>query len=296
MWINFPLILSQNSGKKSSYMLSLKNTKAPRGATTPRGSNQLSNLRGHMINLSYNGKSFNQRENDGYVNLGQLCATHGKKFSNWSRLNSSGEYLQALAETLAQSHSSDMSTGDLIVSTIGGKDGSQTWGHPLVAIEVARWISPGFGVWCNQHIKTLVETGSTAIASQQPPQPQLPERDTIDYITAASALEKLADSTLKNLLKDSLIDEIELRRNIKALSESDRPNPKKYTIAKVRAKMLGYSPEEIGNGTGLGKFIHSQIKPSFREFVGKYPVYHYEVTPEFDEAIHAYFSARRRSV
>ena len=131
---------------------------------------------------------------------------------------------------------------------------------------------------------------------QQPPQPQLPERDTIDYITAASALEKLADSTLKSLLKDSLIDEIELRRNIKALSESDRPNPKKYTIAKVRAKMLGYSPEEIGNGTGLGKFIHSQIKPSFREFVGKYPVYHYEVTPEFDEAIHAYFSARRRSV
>ena len=131
---------------------------------------------------------------------------------------------------------------------------------------------------------------------QSQPQPQLPERDTIDYITAASALEKLADSTLKNLLKDSLIDEIELRRNIKALSESDRPNPKKYTIAKVRAKMLGYSPEEIGNGTGLGKFIHSQIKPSFREFVGKYPVYHYEVTPEFDEAIHAYFSARRRSV
>ena len=100
-----------------------------------------------MINLSYNGKSFNQRENDGYVNLGQLCATHGKKFSNWSRLNSSGEYLQALAETLAQSHFSNISTGDLIVSTIGGKDGSQTWGHPLVAIEVARWISPKFGVW-----------------------------------------------------------------------------------------------------------------------------------------------------
>lgn len=100
-----------------------------------------------MINLSYKGKSFNQRENDGYVNLGQLCATHGKKFSNWSRLNSSGEYLQALAETLAQSHFSNISTGDLIVSTIGGKDGSQTWGHPLVAIEVARWISPKFGVW-----------------------------------------------------------------------------------------------------------------------------------------------------
>jgi hypothetical protein len=54
----------------------------------------------------------------------------------------------------------------LVVSepdSIGGDAG--TWGHPLVAIEVARWINPRFGVWCNQHIKRLIETGSTTLAN-----------------------------------------------------------------------------------------------------------------------------------
>lgn len=100
-----------------------------------------------MINLSYKGKSFSQRENDGYVNLGQLCATHGKKFSNWIRLNSAEEYLSALAETLTQQNEPITQQNLIIadVNTIGGNSG--TWGHPLVAIEVARWISPKFGVW-----------------------------------------------------------------------------------------------------------------------------------------------------
>ena len=234
--------------------------------------------------FNYNNQVITRR-NDGFVNLTQMCQANGKRIDNWLRLKQTQDYISVLSNSL---------TSEVVYSEEGVNGG--TWGHPSLAINLARWISAAFAVWCDGHIFNLLSTGSTAIASQQPPQPQLPERDTIDYITSASALEKLADSTLKSLLKDSLIDEIELRRNIKALSESDRPNPKKYTIAKVRAKMLGYSPEEIGNGTGLGKFIHSQIKPSFREFVGKYPVYHYEVTPEFDEAIHAYFSARRRSV
>lgn len=241
----------------------------------------------NLTAFNYNGQVISRREN-GFVNLTQMCQANGKRLDVFMKTQKTKDYI----ECLERSH-------QMVVTEIvqGGEPDLQgTWGHPSLAINLARWISPVFAVWCDGHIFNLLSTGSTAIASQQPPQPQLPERDTIDYITAASALEKLADSTLKSLLKDSLIDEIELRRNIKALSESDRPNPKKYTIAKVRAKMLGYSPEEIGNGTGLGKFIHSQIKPSFREFVGKYPVYHYEVTPEFDEAIHAYFSARRRSV
>ena len=234
--------------------------------------------------FDYNGQVISRREN-GFINLTQMCQANGKRLDVFMKTSKTKDYIEALSN----SHQT------VVVYSEEGVNGG-TWGHPSLAINLARWISPAFAVWCDGHIFNLLSTGSTAIAVQQPPQPQLPERDTIDYITAASALEKLADSTLKSLLKDSLIDEIELRRNVKALSESDRPNSKKYTIAKVRAKILGYSPEEIGNGSGLGKFIHSQIKPSFREFVGKYPVYHYEITPEFDEAIHAYFSARRRLV
>ena len=125
-----------------------------------------------MNNLSYKGKSFNQRESDGYVNLGQLCATHGKKQNDWGRLKSSNVYLEALSEE----------TGIPVTDLIIVQHGNATWGHPLVAIEVARWINPKFGVWCNQHIKTLIETGSTAIA--QPGQPQLPQT----YLEALKAL------------------------------------------------------------------------------------------------------------
>ncbi len=51
-----------------------------------------------MTILTYQGKAFNQREVDGYVNLGQLCATHGKKLNDWNRLKSSKAYLEALSE------------------------------------------------------------------------------------------------------------------------------------------------------------------------------------------------------
>jgi len=119
-----------------------------------------------MFTLTYNGKSFNQRE-DGYINLGELCATHGKQFYDWNRLKGSQEYLMALAETLAQSDTGICVTDGLVISDFdnsGGKSG--TWGHPLVAIEVARWINPAFGVWCNMHIKTLIETGKTEVTTR----------------------------------------------------------------------------------------------------------------------------------
>lgn len=199
-----------------------------------------------MNSLVYNGKSFNQRESDGYVNLGQLCATHGKKFSNWNRLNSSGEYLIALAESLAQNQSSDMSSGELIISTIGGKDGSQTWGHPLVAIEVARWISPGFGVWCNQHIKTLIETGSTTIIPTSQPQPnQLPAVTAIALAGLDAALSGVINPGLLAGVKLNAIAVLHPETNI-ALEEGR----KLLSHATITQGQL-LTPTELGERLGI---------------------------------------------
>jgi len=153
-----------------------------------------------MTNLVYNGKSFNQRE-DGYVNLGELCATHGKKFGNWSRLESAKDYLKALAETLTHSESHICTSDGMVVSGFdasGGKSG--TWGHPLVAIEVARWINPAFGVWCNMHIKTLVETGKTEISQSQL---QLPQ----SYLEALKALVVVEEEKQLLLAEKALLEE-----------------------------------------------------------------------------------------
>jgi len=93
---------------------------------------------------------------------------------------------------------------------------------------------------------------------------------------------------LKLLLRDSLVDELELRRNQKAL-----PAPKKqYTIVKVRAKELGYTLAQIGNGAGLGRFIRQRIDPVTHDRVGLHKVYHYEVNDALDDAIHEYFHSK----
>lgn len=118
-----------------------------------------------MVNLAYNGQTFRQRE-DGFVNLGELCATHGKRFGNWSRLQSSVEYIDAVAKDLTQSGSQIREPSNLIIPDTDASGGSAgTWGHPLIALEVARWISPEFGVWCNRNIKTLMETGSVSLST-----------------------------------------------------------------------------------------------------------------------------------
>jgi len=142
-----------------------------------------------MINLAYNGKSFNQRESDGYVNLGQLCATHGKRLNDWKRLKTSNPCLEAASEA----------TGIPVAELIIIQNGNATWGHPLVAIEVGRWINPPFGVWCNQHIKTLIETGSTSIT----PEPKLPQTfSEALYLAAKLQEEKELIEAEKQLLEE----------------------------------------------------------------------------------------------
>jgi len=122
----------------------------------------------------------------------------------------------------------------------------------------------------------------------QPVNRIMPTRDAVDYIEAAAKLDSLSEGILKHLLKDALVDQVSLEQNLKYLPFADKP--KQYTIAKVRAKSLGYSDMQIGDGSQLGRFIKSQIEPAFQEQVGRYPVFHYEITGDLDTAIHRYFN------
>ena len=132
------------------------------------------------------------------------------------------------------------------------------------------------------------KTGSYSV-NHQPVQQQLPQRDTIDYVKATMAVNQMEDSLLTRLLKDSLVDELSLKRNQLALPEKK----KNYTIAKVRAKQLGYTEKQIGSGSALGNFVAKQLECEFVETVGRYAVKHYEVNEQLDSVIHAYFLERR---
>ena len=112
-----------------------------------------------MTNLTvfdYNGQTISRRQN-GFINLTQMCQANGKRLDNWTRLKQTQDYIRILANSL---------TSEVVYSEEGVNGG--TWGHPSLAINLARWISPEFAVWCDGHIFNLMSTGSTAIAHQIP--------------------------------------------------------------------------------------------------------------------------------
>jgi prophage antirepressor-like protein len=144
-----------------------------------------------------------------------------------------------------------------------------------------------FQKWLFEEVlPSIRKTGQYVIA--QPTQPRLPQRDAIAYIEAAKEVETINNLSLQQLLRDELIDELSAKRGQKQLAG----DPVQYTIVKVRARELGYSTADIGNGSALGKFVAKAIAPAFIERVGKYEVKHYQVNDALDTAIKTYFGMK----
>lgn len=113
-----------------------------------------------MSNLSYNGQSIEQRVLDGYVNATQMAKANNTRFVDWAENSQAKEYLKALQKSdLAKNGT--ISKELIIVESVGFPAVKTMWVHPLVAIAFAQWISPSFHVWCNQHIRTLLEAGKS---------------------------------------------------------------------------------------------------------------------------------------
>jgi KilA-N domain len=226
-----------------------------------------------MSNLIF--KDNNIRTNKDMVCLTDMAKPYGKKVNDWVRVEATEAYLSALSAA----------TGIPAPSLLVVLDGKPTFAHPEVAIHFAQWLSPEFHVWCNIHIRQLVETGKTQIVDKS----ILPARDTTELTATAKDIYSLPDGYLKELLRDSLVDELNIRQGKTKAIEAAKIE---HTIGKVRAKELGYSLEQIGNGSGLGKWLKKSVPISFTERVGKYDVNHYEVNPTLDTSIHTYFSLR----
>ncbi len=79
------------------------------------------------------------RKSDGYINATQLCKAGGKKFYDWSIL----ETTKTLINTL--SFKAGIPALNLINKTAGGNH-SGTWIHPDLAIQLAQWISADFAL------------------------------------------------------------------------------------------------------------------------------------------------------
>lgn len=90
--------------------------------------------------FDYNGQIISRRH-DGFVNLTQMCQVNGKRLDNWIRLKQIQDYIECLKRSF---------TSEVVYSKEGMNGG--TWGHPVLASNLARWISIEFAVWVDTNL------------------------------------------------------------------------------------------------------------------------------------------------
>jgi len=154
-----------------------------------------------LIVHDYKSHCIYQRKEDGYVDLTQMCRVYKKRYPDWKRLKITNNYIEEVSITVG------IPTDELVITTLKGllKDRG-SWGHRLVAMNLAKWLDPAFEVWCNQHLLELVETGTTSLITV-PSSNELgiTFEDYIDYLAKnrdiLSQDKELAKLTLERILK-----------------------------------------------------------------------------------------------
>lgn len=111
-----------------------------------------------LTEFKYNSQIITQRE-DGYYDGSMMCKANGKLIADWLRLKSTKAYIQEMATVMG------IPITEIVDKKQGNFTGQQqgTWIHPSLAINLTRWISPQFAVWCDAHIFNLINTGSTSL-------------------------------------------------------------------------------------------------------------------------------------
>jgi len=117
-----------------------------------------------MTELIWKGNIFEQREVDNFVCLTQMAKIFNKRVNDWTRYDSSTAYIEAVSEETG------IHVSQLLVSLKGNSGNFEqgTWAHPLVAIAFAQWLAPAFHVWCNIHIKLLMEEAAEPVKPMSP--------------------------------------------------------------------------------------------------------------------------------
>jgi hypothetical protein len=111
-----------------------------------------------------NGYIIESREEDGYINITNLCKAGGKEFKHWNSLDKTKQFLKSLSTAVG------IPTAVLIHLGSGSKFGTTeettgTWVHPQVAINIAQWISPQFDVKVSAWVLEVMMSGKVDITN-----------------------------------------------------------------------------------------------------------------------------------
>lgn len=105
----------------------------------------------------------------GYTNLTEMCKTNPKKkLADYLRLSTTKEYFSGLEKSLEVDMGNPVSSVVITIQgSFSGISTSQgTWGHPEVAIDLARWISIPFRIWANRVLLKVVQGDYQALTPE----------------------------------------------------------------------------------------------------------------------------------
>lgn len=135
-----------------------------------------------VFNYNGNGITFH-KDGNVFVNATEMAKTFGKRPVDWLSNSQTSEYLNELTKVRKSTLT------DLVIVTKGGSNPG-TWMHEDVALEFARWLSPAFAIWCNDHIKQMLTTGHTSMGSLNEDQ---------EILRAMQLLQNRVETTKKQL-------------------------------------------------------------------------------------------------
>ena len=163
----------------------------------------------NMSNLSkfnYQGSEITFQIGNGevMVNATEMAKSFNKEVKQWFDNRSTHEFIHALADHKGYItkviNRTSLNTSELAIvypeliavikGGIPGQVEQGTWMHEDVALEFARWLSPTFAIWCNDHIKQMLRTGQTSIGSLS---------DDQKILDALQILQQRVETTTKQL-------------------------------------------------------------------------------------------------
>ena len=155
------------------------------------------------------------RKEDGYINATKLCKEGGKEFKDWNRL----ENTKKMIDILSKYTHIDI---DKLMNVEKGRYGG-SWIHPLLATNIAQWISIEFSVkvsfWIDEwkKLNNNIDIYNNEIINIKPDFTRQKEREIQNKLQKelGGEIEVLTDSGIVDLLTDNEIIEIKNGKNWK---------------------------------------------------------------------------------
>lgn len=94
------------------------------------------------------------RQTDGYINVGKICSLHGKQFAHWLESSRTKKFLNDLEPLFKK-----RGITTPLYTKVRKENKQGTYAHPLVAINIAQWISPRFEISIATLVYELFLTG-----------------------------------------------------------------------------------------------------------------------------------------